>query len=67
MAVVLHFSGHGYQERGVPLWLVEGLRFWARRARDVPLVTISMTTRAGDLGKARSGYPRCRNALRATF
>jgi hypothetical protein len=40
VAVVLHFSGYGYQKRGVPLWLVEGLRIWARRARHVPLVTI---------------------------
>ena len=25
-AVVLHFSGYGYQKRGVPLWLVQGLQ-----------------------------------------
>jgi hypothetical protein len=68
MAVVLHFSGYGYQKRGVPLWLVEGLRFWARRARTCRLLPFSMNyTRAGDLGKARSGYPRCRNTLRAAF
>jgi hypothetical protein len=40
VAVVLHFSGYGYQKRGVPLWLVEGIRSWRRRARHVPLVTI---------------------------
>ena len=38
MAVVLHFSGYGYQKRGVPLWLVERLRFWARRARTCRLL-----------------------------
>jgi hypothetical protein len=39
-AVVLHFSGYGYQKRGVPLWLVQGLRIWSRRAGNVPLFTI---------------------------
>jgi hypothetical protein len=39
-AVVLHFSGYGYQNRGVPLWLTQGLRIWSRRAGCVPLVTI---------------------------
>jgi hypothetical protein len=39
-AVVLHFSGYGYQKRGVPLWLVKGLQIWTRRARRVPLLTI---------------------------
>jgi hypothetical protein len=39
-AVVLHFSGYGYQKRGVPTWLVRGLRLWSRRAGRVPLVTI---------------------------
>jgi hypothetical protein len=39
-AVVLHFSGYGYQKRGVPLWLVKGLQIWTRRARGVPLLTI---------------------------
>jgi hypothetical protein len=39
-AVVLHFSGYGYQKRGVPIWLVQGLRIWSRRAGSVPLVTI---------------------------
>jgi Glycosyl transferase 4-like domain len=39
-AVVLHFSGYGYQKRGVPVWLVQGLRIWNRRARGVPLITI---------------------------
>src|SRR5215813_3458376 len=39
-AVVLHFSGYGYQKRGVPVWLVQGLRIWNRRARGVPLLTI---------------------------
>jgi hypothetical protein len=39
-AVILHFSGYGYQKRGVPLWLAQGLRIWSRRAGRVPLVTI---------------------------
>src|SRR5262249_43420890 len=39
-AVVLHFSGYGYQKRGVPLWLVRGLRLWNRRAGRLPLLTI---------------------------
>ena len=39
-AMVLHFSGYGYQKRGVPLWLAQGLRIWSRRVGRVPLVTI---------------------------
>ena len=39
-AVLLHFSGYGYQERGVPWWLVQGLRNWSRRAGDTSLLTI---------------------------
>jgi hypothetical protein len=38
--VILHFSGYGYQKRGVPLWLARGLRIWRRRAGRVPLLTI---------------------------
>src|SRR4051794_15255455 len=38
--VILHFSGYGYQKRGVPLWLVQGLQIWSRRAGRVPLLTI---------------------------
>src|SRR5437899_166507 len=30
--VLLHFSGYGYEKRGVPLWLVRGLRKWKRCA-----------------------------------
>jgi hypothetical protein len=39
-AVVLHFSGYGYQKRGVPAWLVQGLQIWSRRAGRVPLLAI---------------------------
>jgi Glycosyl transferase 4-like domain len=39
-AVVLHFSGYGYEKRGVPVWLVQGLQIWRRRAGRVPLLTI---------------------------
>jgi hypothetical protein len=38
-AVLLHFSGYGYQKRGVPTWLLDGLRRWRRRG-DIPLFTI---------------------------
>jgi hypothetical protein len=40
LAVLLHFSGYGYEKRGVPIWLAEGLRLWSRRAHRVPLLTI---------------------------
>jgi hypothetical protein len=39
-AVFLHYSGYGYQKRGVPFWLVQGLRIWRRHAGPVPLLTI---------------------------
>jgi hypothetical protein len=39
-AVVLHFSGYGYEKRGVPLWLIQGLRIWKRCAGGMPLLTI---------------------------
>jgi len=39
-AVLLHLVGYGYHKRGVPLWLVQGLRMWSRRADRVPLLTI---------------------------
>jgi hypothetical protein len=40
-ALILHFSGYGYQKRGIPFWLVQGLRMWSRRAGGrVPLITI---------------------------
>jgi hypothetical protein len=39
-AVLLHFSGYGYQKRGVPLWLVQGLRNWSRRAGGISLLTV---------------------------
>ena len=38
--VLLHFSGYGYQKRGVPFWLVHGLRAWRRRAKGLPLFTV---------------------------
>jgi hypothetical protein len=39
-AVVLHFSGYGYQKRGVPLWLLHGLRMWKSRNTHVSILTI---------------------------
>ena len=38
-ALLLHFSGYGYQNRGVPLWLAHGLRLWRQRAGRMPLIT----------------------------
>jgi hypothetical protein len=38
-AVLLHYSGYGYQKRGVPSWLVHGLRTWRRRS-NIPLITV---------------------------
>jgi hypothetical protein len=29
-AVVVHVSGYGYEKRGVPYWLLQGLRIWRR-------------------------------------
>lgn len=39
-AIVLHFSGYGFEKRGVPNWLSLGLRNWRAQARGVPLITI---------------------------
>jgi hypothetical protein len=39
-AVLLHFAGYGYQKRGIPLWLANGLRIWRRHESHVPLLTI---------------------------
>jgi hypothetical protein len=30
LAVVIHVSGYGYEKRGVPYWLLQGLRAWRR-------------------------------------
>jgi len=32
-AVLLHYAGYGYQERGCPVWLVSGLTRWLARGR----------------------------------
>lgn len=40
VAVILHFSGYGYQKRGVPFWLLHGLRVWQKSKTHVPLLTI---------------------------
>jgi hypothetical protein len=39
-ALILHFSGYGYQRRGIPLWLAQGVRIWRSRAGEMPLLTI---------------------------
>jgi hypothetical protein len=38
-AVVLQYAGYGYQARGCPRWLVEGLEDWRRRRPGDRLVT----------------------------
>ena len=38
--ILLHFSGYGYQQRGVPLWLLQGLRIWRYGETHVPILTI---------------------------
>jgi hypothetical protein len=39
LAVLLHFSGYGYQERGVPSWLLRGLQMWKNSRAGIPLLT----------------------------
>jgi glycosyltransferase involved in cell wall biosynthesis len=39
-AVLLHYSGYGYAQRGAPVWLVEGLRRWKASASDCRLVVM---------------------------
>lgn len=38
-AVLLHYASYGYQERGCPRWLVEGLERWRREREERRLVT----------------------------
>jgi hypothetical protein len=38
--VVLHISVYGYQRRGVPLWLLEGVQIWRQAQPHVPLIGI---------------------------
>jgi hypothetical protein len=38
--ILLHLSSYGYQNRGVPFWLVAALDRWRRDNANVPLVTI---------------------------
>jgi hypothetical protein len=39
-AVIVHVSGYGYQDRGVPLWLLKGLRRWRQGRSHVRLIGI---------------------------
>jgi len=39
-AVLLHYSGYGFQRRGVPFWLMDGLRKWKAGPGSVPLLTV---------------------------
>jgi hypothetical protein len=39
-AVILHVAGYGYQKRGAPLWLLQGMRNWRRRHPEVQLVNL---------------------------
>jgi len=38
-AVLVHYANYGYQRRGCPVWLVEGIARWRRRSPDGRLVT----------------------------
>jgi len=38
--VLLHYANYGYQSRGCPIWLVEGLTRWRLGAADRRLVTL---------------------------
>lgn len=39
-ALLLHFSGYGYEKRGVPVWLLKGLRIFKHRRPRAPILTI---------------------------
>ncbi|MGY4396592.1 hypothetical protein ACVWZA_001772 [Sphingomonas sp. UYAg733] len=38
--VLLHLSGYGYQNKGIPLWLATGLERWRRGNSARPLLTV---------------------------
>ena len=38
--VLLHYANYGYEARGCPHWLVEGLRTWRAKAPAAPLTTL---------------------------
>jgi hypothetical protein len=40
IAIVVHVSLYGYQKRGVPTWLLVGLKKWKKRPGALPLVAI---------------------------
>jgi hypothetical protein len=46
-AVLLHYAGYGYQSRGCPAWLVDGLLLWQRSDAGRRLVTIFHEVYAG--------------------
>jgi hypothetical protein len=39
-AIILHVCGYGYQTRGAPMWLLNGLRAWRRQHARIPLIGI---------------------------
>lgn len=39
-SILLHFSGYGYQKRGVPFWLARGLHTWRTAAQSERLITV---------------------------
>jgi hypothetical protein len=39
-AVLLHYSGYGFADRGAPVWLIQGLRRWKARALGRRLVVM---------------------------
>ena len=40
LAVVIHVSGYGYEKRGVPYWLLQGLRAWRRTHANCSLLGV---------------------------
>ncbi|MCH6257385.1 glycosyltransferase family 4 protein [Puniceicoccaceae bacterium K14] len=38
--VLVHYVGYGFQKRGCPIWLVNGLLKWRKKCRNVNLITM---------------------------
>ena len=39
-AVIVHISGYGYQKRGAPVWLLNGIRAWKKEHPGIRLIGI---------------------------
>lgn len=57
VAAIVHVSLYGYQKRGVPFWLAEGLKCWRAGGRRARLIMIFHETWTAD----------ARNPLRSSF